>query len=262
LEVGQFEQRVSTTNHAPSPDPFQYHQHKGKKPGFAAALAIATSHRGILSYKASAAVLKKEGLEIKRKKYWNLQRKEGEGTLTRQEELKYLLKLLEGEGVHVCTCDEYTLDVAGEKVGRVIMDIFWMSLEQIKLARQFVSGFMYKTDATFNTNRLRLFLSVIVGVNNCEKTFLIAYCYITSKLAAFFKFISKQLTDLAFYNYPKAAVVVRDFAKGLGAAMAAKAALDLGLTNIFKEPLVCLLDRDKELLEAVEVLVAKEVGRP
>ena len=49
-------------NHAPSPDPFQYHQHEGKKPGFTAALDMASSHRSILLYKASAAVLKKEGV--------------------------------------------------------------------------------------------------------------------------------------------------------------------------------------------------------
>jgi len=65
-----------------------------------------------------------------------------------------------------------------------------MTAEQIKLARRFVSGFMYKIDATFNTNRLKLPLSVMVGIDNCGKTFLIAYCYITSELAASFKFVA------------------------------------------------------------------------
>lgn len=117
-----------------------------------------------------------------------------------------------------------------------------MSAEQIKLARRFVSGFMYKTDATFNTNRLKLPLSVVVGINNCGRTFPIAYCYITLESAASFKFVSNQLSDLAFYNCPKAAVVVGDFSKGLGAAMAAKAAVDLSLTEIIEEPLICPLD--------------------
>jgi MULE transposase domain len=125
-----------------------------------------------------------------------------------------------------------------------------MSLEQIKMAQRFVSSFMYKTDATFNTNSLKLLLSVMVGIDNCKKTFLAAYCYITSESAASFKFATDQLTDLAFYDYPKAAVIVRDFAKGLGAACAAKAAVDLGLTEITEEPLVCLVDHDKEMLKA------------
>jgi MULE transposase domain len=229
-------------NHALSPNPFQYHQHQDRKPSAAAALALASTHCGILSYQDSAAVLEQEGYEIKKKKYWNLQRKEGHGTLTRQEELEYILQLLEDDGAHVRVRTKYVLDAAGERTGRVIKDLFWMTAEQIKLARRFVSGFMYETDATFNTNRLKLPLSVMVGIDNCGKTFPIAYCYITSKSAASFKFVADQLSDLAFYDCPKAAVVVRDFFKGLGAAIAAKAAVDLSLTEIIDEPLVCLKD--------------------
>jgi hypothetical protein len=101
---------------------------------------------------------------------------------------------------------------------------------------------MYKTDATFNTNSLKLLLSVMVGIDNCRKTFPIAYYYITLESAASFKFVVDQLSDLAFYNCPKAAVIVRDFAKGLGATCAAKAAVDLSLTKIIEEPLVCPLN--------------------
>jgi len=54
------------------------------------------------------------------------------------------------------------------------------------MARRFVSDFMYKTDATFNTNVLKLLLSVIVGINNTSSTFLAAYCYITLESAALF----------------------------------------------------------------------------
>jgi MULE transposase domain len=73
-----------------------------------------------------------------------------------------------------------------------------MSLEQIKMARRFVSGFIYKTDATFNTNCLKLPLSVLVGIDNCGKTFSIAYCYIIVEAAVSFKFVSNQLSNLAF----------------------------------------------------------------
>jgi hypothetical protein len=117
-----------------------------------------------------------------------------------------------------------------------------MSVEQIKMLRQFVSSFMYETDATFNTNRLKLPLSVIVGINNCSKTFLVAFCYITLESAASFKFIANQLSDLVFYDCLKAAVVVKDFLKGFAAAMAAKAAVDLSLTDVIEEPLVCPTD--------------------
>jgi hypothetical protein len=70
------------------------------------------------------------------------------------------------------------------------------------------------------------------------------------------------LSDLAFNDCPKAAIIVGDFSKGLRATCAAKAALDLSLTKIANEPLVCPLERDKELLEAVEVIVYKTSNKP
>jgi hypothetical protein len=91
---------------------------------------------------------------------------------------------------------------------------------------------MYKTNTTFNTNSLKLLLSVIVSINNYKKTFLTAYCDISSKLAASFKFVANQLSNLAFYNCPKAVVIIRDFFKSLRATCAAKAAVDLSLTKI------------------------------
>jgi hypothetical protein len=121
---------------------------------------------------------------------------------------------------------------------------------------------MYETDATFNTNSLKLPLSVVVGIDNCGKTFPVAYCYIASESAASFKFVSDQLSDLAFNDCPEAAVIVGDFSKGLGAACAAKAAADLGLTEIIDEPLVCPHERDGELPEAAAVIVGESQGYP
>ena len=46
---------------------------------------------------------------------------------------------------------------------------------------------MYEIDATFNTNSLRMPLSVMVGINNIGKTFPMAFCYITSESAISFK---------------------------------------------------------------------------
>jgi predicted outer membrane repeat protein len=106
-----------------------------------------------------------------------------------------------------------------------------MSPEQIRMARRFVSDFVYKTDTTFNTNILKLLLSVLVGINNTSSTFLIAYCYITSELAVSFKWISKQLTDLAFSDCLEPALIISNFSKGLGAAIATKATANLeGIT--------------------------------
>jgi MULE transposase domain len=95
------------------------------------------------------------------------------------------------------------------------------------MARRFASGFMYETDATFNTNSLRLPLSVMVGVDNTGSTFPLAFCYITSESAVSFEWIANQLTDLIFYDCPEPKLIIGDFSKGLGAAVAAKAIADL-----------------------------------
>jgi hypothetical protein len=46
-----------------------------------------------------------------------------------------------------------------------------------------MSGFLYKTNTTFNTNTQRLPLSIIVRINNIGHTFPMAFMFITSKLA-------------------------------------------------------------------------------
>jgi hypothetical protein len=133
-----------------------------------------------------------------------------------------------------------------------------MSSEQIKLARRFVSGFIYETNATFNTNYLKLPLSVMVSIDNTSKTFPMAYCYITSKSVASFKWIREQLTDLAFYDCPKAALIYGDFSKGLGAAVVAKAIADLARTK----PTNKVLPQDPTtLLEATKVIVGEATNK-
>jgi hypothetical protein len=94
-----------------------------------------------------------------------------------------------------------------------------------------VSDFLYKIDATFNTNELRLPLSVIVGITNTSKTFPLVYCYITSESAKSFDFVVGELTKYVFYNCLEAAVIYADFTKGLGAAIAARALHESGVES-------------------------------
>jgi hypothetical protein len=98
----------------------------------------------------------------------------------------------------------------------------------------------------------------MVGIDNTRKTFPIAYCYITSESAASFKWTEEQLTDLAFYNYPKPAAIVGDLSKGLGAAVAAKATADLASIEPTDE---CMAPQD-DLLEAAAAAVAKLKSLP
>jgi len=76
-----------------------------------------------------------------------------------------------------------------------------------------------QTDATFNTNKFCLSLSVVVEIINTFKTFLIAFCFIISESIKIFKFMNTQLKKLMFYDCLNSAVIVDDFSKNLDAVM-------------------------------------------
>ena len=94
-----------------------------------------------------------------------------------------------------------------------------------------MSGFLLETDATFNTNKLNLPLSVLVGITNTDLSFPVAYCYITSESAECFTFIFECMKELIFHDdCPGPGVILGDFAAGLTVAMQRKAkapAIDL-----------------------------------
>lgn len=112
----------------------------------------------------------------------------------------------------------------GERVERVVEDLFFCSSEQIRLARKFVSCFIYETDATFNTNKLQMPLSILVGILNTGKTFPFALCFIPSETTTSFDFMEQQLDDLFFHDCPRPKVICGDFAKGLASAIAKREA--------------------------------------
>ena len=121
--------------------------------------------------------------------------------LLNQEELQIVITILKSNGFYPYTHNEYIIK-GGICIKRVIRDIFFMLDKQIRLIRRFVSGFLYKTNATFSINTRRLPLSIIVGINNTRHTFPMAFIFITSKSAKSFKFTGECLTNLCFYNYP------------------------------------------------------------
>jgi MULE transposase domain len=150
----------------------------------------------------------------------------------------------------------------GERTGaRVVKDMFFINKEQIELGRRFVSGFMYKTNATFNTNELRMPLSSIIGITNTGKTFPLAYCYITSESAKAFEFMAEQLTKYVFYDCLEPGVFIAGFCKGLGAAIIAKAKKDIALPGELDAngDLTTSLDSDGSgLIDISEVVINRQ----
>ena len=64
------------------------------------------------------------------------------------------------------------------------------------MARQFVSGFLIQTNATFNTNKLNMSLSILYGVTNTILSFPVAYVFISSESTEAFKFINGCCKEL------------------------------------------------------------------
>ena len=61
------------------------------------------------------------------------------------------MTILESNGFHSYTRDDYIIE-GGIRMKCVIKNIFFMSDEQIRLIRRFMSGFLYETDAIFSMN--------------------------------------------------------------------------------------------------------------
>ena len=203
-------------NHPLNPNSFFY-PHHDKQPY----LPLSTTRaimEGVASYTGSSQTLSNEGLP--RPSATNLDGK-NQKSLTKQEEISQILHHLKKYDFNVQV--RYEHDILGQGVAK---DIFFICPEQIELGRQFVSGFVYQTDATFSTEGGRLPLSSMIGVTNTGQSFPFAYCYITRESAVSFEFVARELTKYVFNGCPEAEVIIADFTQGLGAAIAAKARME------------------------------------
>lgn len=162
-------------------DPFTFREHRCRDPDRNEALSQATSLRKAgIAYSEAARVMRINGLQLSKNDYYNLMI--SEGSLNVEDELKLALGSLKNGWFHVRCLEKYIVE-NNVKKRRVIEHFFFCNNEQIRLARRFVSGFIIETDATFNTNRLNLPLSTLIGITNTAQTFPVAHCYITSEPA-------------------------------------------------------------------------------
>lgn len=84
----------------------------------------------------------------------------------------------------------------------------------------FLVIFLVETNTTFNTNRLNMPLSVLLGITNTGSSFPAAYCFISSESKESSLFMFACMEELMFYDQcvgPN--VILGDCAAGLGAAM-------------------------------------------
>ena len=74
-------------------------------------------------------------------------------------------------------------------------------------------------DTTFNTNNLKLPLTILTAISNTGDSFPMAFSYLPSKSKVRFDFIFESLKELAWEEYPPPFVVIGDQAKGLAALL-------------------------------------------
>lgn len=201
-------------NHSMVPDFFAFKSYNDKNPGRENALVFGESLRASeISYIQATRALVNQNLKLTCSDYYNLQ--QSSKKLISEEELLAALNYLKDIGFHVLTKKIYIIE-NNERRRRVTEMFFFCSPEQIVMGRRFVSGFVVETDAIFNTNKLNLFLSALVGVTNTLRTFPITYCFVLSESAIVFKFINKCIRTLFFTgDCPGPRVIINNFAAGL-----------------------------------------------
>ena len=195
-------------NHPINPDPFQYNAHKPRVPDAEKTKGIAGGLHGNVPFSTAKTILRKLGLRMERKTFYNLERRQKNGKLTKQEELALIIEHLEEEHFRIRVNDEYIVNEKGARTSRTVKDLFYCSSEQIRLARRFVSECLLETDATFSTNKLWLPLSVLIGIQNIGRTISVAVCFITSESAVAFHFMDRALSELVFYGCLKQTVTL------------------------------------------------------
>jgi hypothetical protein len=176
-------------NHPPDPDPFQLDPHHKRIPKYLEAHRVASTLRGSVSFAKANEILEKQGLEIGRKEFYNLLRKEEQGQLQVDDKAQLLLAFLEAHNYHIVLDKVYTIDENRDRKDRVIRAIAWFSSEQIIQGRRFVSGALVAMDATFNTEASGMLLQNVVSVDNTGTTFPMMQVYHTSEDARTFRFI-------------------------------------------------------------------------
>ena len=137
--------------------------------------------RGEISYQTVSRILQKQGLEFSRKEFYNLERQEQQGHLSRADELQLLLQYLEADDFRVRLLEEYVVGDDGQPKERVVKAVVFSNSEMVRLAKRYVSELIYTVDATFGTNNRRLPLLALVGIDSTDTSFPFLLAYIVAE---------------------------------------------------------------------------------
>jgi hypothetical protein len=130
------------------------------------------------------------------------------------EGLLALVTVLERENWTYRTYWEFVRDDLNVVTKQVLKAVFFTNDPLIKQARRFCPDWMIQVDGTFNTNKIRMPLIDCLGVNNTGRSFIFAFCFVTSESAENWGFVLQCLEQTVFDGLPLPRVVIAD--QGLG----------------------------------------------
>jgi len=183
------------------------------------AVTIAKKHRQqALPYSDSCRLINTEefGLVLSSRAYYNSIRKEIPDR-NKPHTIEALLLSLHDQGFIYHTRVSEELDEEDQVIARKLTQLFFAHREQLEAAKRFVSDWLVVIDGTFNTNKDRLPLLVVVGVLNSGRTFPVCFSYCPSESAESIGFVWEALKLEVFIpgKVPPPRVVLGDWAAGL-----------------------------------------------
>ena len=206
----------------PADDPFSFPAHLKASEEFKEALHQAKKHRQqILSYSESRRLIDAEDFSVvvSSRDYYNSVRKEVPDK-SKSRTIDALLVMLEENSFVFRTRISIEEDKQGVAISRKLIQIWFAHRKQLEAAQRFVADWLVVIDGTFNTNKDRLPLLVVVGVLNSGQTFPVAFSYCPSESAESIEFVWESLKMECFTgDVPPPRVVLGDWAGGLIASV-------------------------------------------
>jgi hypothetical protein len=194
-------------------NPLIFLRHQTAQPIFQEALPQAIAMRAAhLSFRQAERILHGQNLKIDRNSYYNLARRSTMDIST--EGLLALVTVLERDNWTYRTFWEFVRDDLKVITKQVLKAVFFTNDALIKQARRFCPDWMIQVDGTFNTNKIRMPLIDCLGINNTGKSFIFAFCFVTSESSENWGFVLECLEQTVFNGLPLPRVVIAD--QGLG----------------------------------------------
>jgi len=181
-----------------------------------------TNRLSKLTYRASERVLENipkdydQDFHLSKKQYYNLI---PSNTRSKEEIITGLLQCLDNSMSIVRIRYSYTLNDAGAPVQKNIEQIFLLNNYQRGLSKRFISDFMMETDATVNTNALKMLLLLAVGVTNTAMTFSACFSFAIPESEEAFNFFIQCMHEELFNDCLSSRIIIASQDKGLTASL-------------------------------------------